>query len=320
MPTIETNEWIKDHAPDGDVISVMPTFKQRRGDKPISWIHPGMLRPGAVAMFVGHPGSGKSTFILKWLDAIANGKMFLGHQLTARPILYLDRDVNTEDDILERMEWLKLEDGGNFKYFGSNLPEVDVPMPGDPMIEKWVNKLVANGVDVRPIIVCDSFSLFLNGGDENSSKDVNALWTNIRKLKRYGVTFIFIHHLGKGKDVLDFFRGSTAIRAGVDFGFKVENTTPGLNNHDKDLTQMKLTRVKHRNSAKFGNQDSEMTIKISKSGDFQPVIEFAKPRTGPVGRPNLKDDQEEFNIPDPSDQAELSVGLAQAEEEYEESL
>ena len=231
---------------DGDCISILPTFKESVKASSVGWIHPGMLREGTVAMFVGHPGSGKSTFSLKLGDAIANGKEFLGYKHQSRPFAYLDRDVNSVEDIIERMEWLKIEDGGNFKYFGSNFPQVDVPMPGSKMVEKWVDKQ-----NIRPVILCDSFANFLEGGDENSAKDVGKLWENIRRLRRFGVSFIFLHHLGKGQEAADFIRGSTAIRAGVDFAFKVENTTPGSNNRDKDLSQMRITRVKHRNNSKI---------------------------------------------------------------------
>jgi RecA-family ATPase len=266
---------------DGDCISVLPTFRESLNGLPVSWIQPGMLREGTAAMFVGHPGSGKSTFCLKWGDAIANGKEFLGHKHEARPFAYLDRDVNSVDDLIERMKWLQIQDGGNFRYFGSNFPQVDVPMPGSKMVEKWVDKQ-----SVKPVILCDSFVNFLEGGDENSAKDVAKLWDNIRKLRRFGVSFIFLHHLGKGVNAADFIRGSTAIRAGLDFAFKVENTTPGANNRDKNLTQMRITRVKHRNNSKFGNQDSQMTIQIGESGLFQPQITFKKPlQIRHLGRP-----------------------------------
>lgn len=280
---------------DGDCISILPTFKESVNVAPVSWIQPGMLREGTVAMFVGHPGSGKSTFSLKWGDAIANGKEFLGHKHEARPFAYLDRDVNSVDDIIERMKWLGIEDGGNFRYFGSNFPQVDVPMPGSKMVEKWVNKQ-----SLRPVILCDSFVNFLEGGDENSAKDVAKLWDNIRKLRRFGVSYIFLHHLGKGANAADFIRGSTAIRAGVDFAFKVENTTPGANNRDKDLTQMRITRVKHRNNSKFGNQDSQMTIRVTDAGLFQAQITFKKPaQVGQVGRPNrvAEDDSADGLLP-----------------------
>lgn len=234
---------------------------------PVSWIQPGMLREGSVAMFAGHPGAGKTTFTLKLAGAIANGLEFLGHKHTPRPVLYLDRDDNAVGDVIERMEWLGIEDGGSLKYFGSNCPEKDVPMPGSRTVTNWVNSL-----PMRPVILCDSFTHFLNGGDENSSRDINALWADIRNLRRSGCSFIFLHHLGKGENVSDFFRGSTAIRAGIDFGFRVENTTPGPNNRDKDITQMRITRVKRRNHSAFGNKDSQMTIRISDRGVFQAEI------------------------------------------------
>ncbi len=205
------------------VIAGIRSVRDVLNDKPVDCIQPGLLCEGSVTMLVGDPGAGKTVFALKLVDAIANGRSFLGHQHIPRPVAYLDRDGNALVDVAKRMEWLQIEDGGYLKYFGSNVPEFDVPGAGSQPVVDWVNEL-----DIRPVILLDSYSHFLDGGDENSTKDVNKLWAEIRPLKRAGVSFIILHHLGKGEDARKFLRGSTAIQAGVDYAFRVSNKTPNV--------------------------------------------------------------------------------------------
>ena len=224
----------------------------------VDWIFPGMLREGTVAMLVGFAGCGKSTFALKLIDAIARGKLFLGHQCVKRPVLYLDRDGNSLGDVQDRLRWLQIKYGGRFKYWGANAPDVPVPLPDDNTIREWVNIL-----DQRPVIVCDSFGHFLEGGDENSAKDVNRLWKQISDLKQAGCAFIFLHHKNKNAETLDPFRGSTAIRAGIDYGFLVENRSPA-----QLLTNMQIKRIKSRSAAPFGDDEGVLNLRIGIDGSF----------------------------------------------------
>jgi hypothetical protein len=227
----------------------------------VDWIQPGMLREGTVSMLLGMPSAGKSVFALKLANAIANGLSFLGHQHSPRPVLYLDRDDNSSGDVIDRCLWLKIDDhdGGNLKYFGSNMYLYEVPSPGDPWIEEWVK-----AQSVAPVIVMDSFTHFMpDGGDENSAKDVNEVWKKIKSLRRRGVSFIVLHHAGKGTNATTY-RGSSAIRAGCDFMFSV--TDKSDRSKGDFLTKVLIKRFKTRNGQQFGNKKSEMTIDITVEG------------------------------------------------------
>jgi very-short-patch-repair endonuclease len=71
------------------------------------------------------------------------------------------------------------------------------------------------------LIVIDTLHRNFGAGDENSSKDFAQFLNNIdRQLKPCGATILVIHHSGHGDKERG--RGSSAIRAAMDFEYKVE--------------------------------------------------------------------------------------------------
>ena len=243
----------------------------------VDWIHPGVLREGTVTMFTGLPGSGKSTFSLKLGDAIANGRILLNSPHSPRNVLYLDRDGNAVGDVIDRMNWLRVTDGGNLKYIGSNV-EHDIPMPNAKVVIDWVETL-----STPPVFILDSFSKFLDGGDENSTTDVNKFWSKIDPLKRAGCSFILIHHAGKTTEHSRQYRGSTAIEAGCDYMFEFKDDTQSGNGDL--LATIRMNRFKARNKMPFGDKDSTMLIDID---PFTGVFEIGKEKPKSKAKPLVK--------------------------------
>lgn len=254
----------------GNVIAGIRGVRTYADDVPVSWIQPGMLREGTVCMLVGDPSAGKSSFAAAWLYQVAIGGTFFGHDHEPRPVLYLCKDSDSLGDVIARFDWLRIGDGGTFKFFGANLCEHDVPDPWDDEILGWLNR--DDMRSKRPIFVIDSFVHFLRENDDNSNKDINHFWKNIERLKKVGCSFVIIHHAGKAETAKKY-RGGSAIRAGCDYMFTMEG-------HDKNglLERIDMKRFKSRSGVPFGNKDSKLTVLVGDDGSFT-IGEVAKPKS-----------------------------------------
>ena len=59
----------------------------------VTYLVQDLLIEGAVTMWTGESGDGKSTLALALAAAVARGHPFLGRTATERPVLYLDREM-----------------------------------------------------------------------------------------------------------------------------------------------------------------------------------------------------------------------------------
>ncbi len=197
----------------------------------IEWAVPHLIAFGAITMISGDAGSGKSSFITAAADHIASGHMFLSRPAhSVVKCLYLDRE-NSLPVAQERFRRLKVNDGGNFKYYGSHL-NGEVPLPGDPAIVEWVK---SNG---KVVIFVDSLIAFFQGS-ENSSNDVRAFMQQLRDLANLGAAVVVLHHTGKGESTQEY-RGSSDFKAGIDVGYVLRNYGGAR------LTNLNLTTFKAR--------------------------------------------------------------------------
>jgi KaiC/GvpD/RAD55 family RecA-like ATPase len=174
------------------------------GKDAIEYLHYPELPRGAVVALTGDSGSGKSTLASAWAGEVAAGT----------PVLVLDRE-NPIMVVAERLERLRITDGGLLRFWGGWLPE-PAPQPNDPAVVEWVKTC-----DPRPLIVVDSMIAF-HGGDENDAAETRAFMQQSRTLADLGATVLVLHHDGKAETAKEY-RGSSDFKAAVDAAFHVSN-------------------------------------------------------------------------------------------------
>lgn len=138
---------------------------------------------------------------------------------------------------------------------------VKVKDPSNPVqkideLEDWIN------LQWRPpLIVIDSLVRFASG-NENETETWKQWWETIARYKAKGVSFLILHHSGKG-DTTREGRGSTDITAGSDFKFLFEKMKDGENEF-KSLRKMKMKMLRTR----YPDPDVliESTVHISPEG------------------------------------------------------
>lgn len=198
---------------------------------------------GGVILIVADAGVGKTWLCAQAALSVATGEPFLDHfkVLTPGKVLILDEE-NSRPLNKQRVQRL-------IKCHNGSIDITDLPIRYsmgtgiDLTDEKWVVGLEKILQEFEPdLVIMDSLVRF-HRGDENSSRDMAQLFSNIKQLVTgYGTTFLICHHKRKpgpiGNSGSTAFRGSTEIRAFMDAQFDISTT--------KVLGRLIVTNTKSR--------------------------------------------------------------------------
>jgi archaellum biogenesis ATPase FlaH len=238
LPDTEVPQWLRDSvaywieayrakqkAQAGSLFDFLENIKPLQDyDIPrITYLVNGMIPEASIIMLSGGPGSGKSTLAMKIAYLASKGLPIFGTAQIPRRVLYLDKD-NSPALVKDRMNRLRMVCDQRFKYWGGNLTnEVPKRIFADSELLRWLDR-----EPTKPIVVIDSQIAFQEG-KEGDSNDIRAFYSPLRDLTYRGVSIIVIHHTGKGESTKEF-RGSEDIRAAIDVGYVVNNSSKvGLN-------------------------------------------------------------------------------------------
>lgn len=165
----------------------------------IPWVVEGFAAVGAVTVFVGHPGAGKSYVALSMAANASCGVPVLGMNTQISEVAYLDGE-NGGPEMHRRIVSLGLR---------SNAKVAIAPGGFDLRKSLYQIEDAVSPATVR-LLVLDSFRSLMPNVDENDSQSVSEALVPIQHLAReYGVAVILLHHLSKAGSL----RGSTAFQS-----------------------------------------------------------------------------------------------------------
>ena len=195
------------------------------------WLAPYLIPKGKLISFFGPTKLGKSLLVLEAVAAIASGRDFLGQPTQRVKVLYLDFENHPGEDLKPRLEdmgyqWEELDDLFYLSYPG--LDFLDTPAGGQQLYDM----VKRHGIE---LVIVDTIARIVEG-KENS----NDTWNDLEKyterlLKRDGVTFLRIDHIGH--ESANRARGGSAKQGDVDISWQLEKT--------KD-NQLRLKSNNHR--------------------------------------------------------------------------
>lgn len=225
----------------------------------------GLLFAGTFGVFYGEPGSGKTFLATDLALSVAAGLEWNGKRVDIGGVIYCALEGIT--GFRNRVAAWKLEhdtlDGP--VHFASIQSSINMLAPGadvETLIGR-VKEAAANLCIPVKLVVIDTLSRSLQGGDENSSVDMGALIANVHHvIAETGAMVLMVHHSGKDaargargwsglKGAIDTEveitrsdegqRGAKVVKQkegedGADFPFSLDIVTLGQNRHGEDVT------------------------------------------------------------------------------------
>lgn len=190
--------------------------------RPEYLIH-GYIETPATGMAFGPTGGGKSFVALDWGLCVATGTPWEGNQVQQGPVIYICGEGR--NGIPRRVAAWKKHRGVDVprnSFFLTN-SRLEISKEGYHDLKSQLD-LIATAAGNPALIIIDTLARSLPAdADENSAKDIQA-WINcIDDLRdSYQCVILIVHHTGHGDSQDSRARGSSALKAAMDFEVRVD--------------------------------------------------------------------------------------------------
>jgi KaiC/GvpD/RAD55 family RecA-like ATPase len=186
------------------------------------WLVHGLIQPEQITVAFGPPGCGKTFFCLDIGLHIAAGVEWGGRRTGSGWVIYLAAEAGRS--IKNRIAAWKLSRGYDKSRkvrFAAVTSPVDLCHTKAGDLKRLIAKIqAAVGNDPVALIIIDTVSRVLGGGDENSSEDMGALFGALDQLRdKLHCHVLAIHHCGK--DAARGSRGHSLLKGNVDTEIEV---------------------------------------------------------------------------------------------------
>ena len=181
----------------------------------------GLLIATGMSVVFGEPNSGKTFMVLDLAFHVARGATWFGREVDAGGVLYvaLEGGIGIRNRIAAYRQANGLED--------TEIQFALVTQPVSLLEREGVASLISTIEEIGrqfeaplKLVIIDTASRALAGGDENSSVDMGCLIANADTIRaRTGVHINFIHH--SGKDAGRGARGWSGLRGAIDTEIEV---------------------------------------------------------------------------------------------------
>jgi hypothetical protein len=246
-----------------------------------SWLVGNMLGCGEMSAFYGAPGCGKGVIVEDMGLHIAGGMEWHGRPVTRGAVLYVALE---RKKLVERraIAFRKRHDLPDLPFaIAGGVYDFRTPATAHQVAEICGQVQAATGESVVLIIV-DTLSRALSGGDENSPKDMGAVVAATGFLQeKTGAHVLWVHHIPHDGDRL---RGHGALLGAVDTTVSVSR-----NGNVRTAAVVKANDSEEGESVSFTIEG----VDISNDGTTAPVAVPVLAAAAPTGRkPTLTKNQQ----------------------------
>lgn len=180
-----------------------------------------VLSVGALSVVYGPSNTGKTFFVLDLVYHIAAGLPWRGRRVIQAGVLYLAAEGGR--GILNRISAIKKNTETKNVPFALRRAGMDL-LHAEADLQAVVNyaeEVKSAKPELPLVIVVDTLSRVMAGGDENAAQDMTALIKNIDAIREItGAHVLLVHHTGK--DVARGARGHSSLKAATDTEIELE--------------------------------------------------------------------------------------------------
>ena len=185
-----------------------------------SYLVKGWLGAGQMSVVYGPSNVGKSFIVLDLAYHVAAGMEWQGSKINGGPVLYLATEGGHA--FKNRVFALTQKHGSTNVPLAVRASPVDLLHPEADMPELGaLCQQIENQHGKLAMIVVDTLSRAMSGGDENGPSDMTAFINNLDALRDFtGAHVLIVHHTGK--DAAQGARGHSSLRAATDTEIELE--------------------------------------------------------------------------------------------------
>jgi len=199
------------------------TFADDEADKAISDMNAplikGLIDQKAMTILYGESNSGKTFVALDIAYHIATGKDWGGMKTNQGAVIYIAAEGGS--GVRQRLAAMKEKYGRAGANFRTLLTTVDL-LHKDADLKPLIDAITESGIHPS-LIVVDTLSRAMAGGDENSSTDMGQMVTHLDILRIATQSHVLVvHH--SGKDRAKGARGHSLLRAATDTEIEVADS------------------------------------------------------------------------------------------------
>ena len=205
------------HKKKRELLTVSTVLNMPESEKP-QFLVSGLVPEKGITALSGHPGCGKSWFMLCMAKSIASGEPFLNLFNTKQVnVLVIDEESGIWE-MRRRMKLLSYPEDLPVYFYSQNGFKVD----DDDDIELLTKTIKDESIG---LVVIDPF-VAVHSGVENSAEEAQAVMEQLQVLNEAGAAVLFIHHHRKGGNGNSghSLRGSSAFSGRLDSHVTVDNT------------------------------------------------------------------------------------------------
>jgi len=187
-----------------------------------SYMVKGVLANGAMSVVYGPSNSGKTFFALDLAFHVAAGVEWRGLRVKQSSVLYLAAEGGS--GVANRVAALRKVSGATGLPFALRRAGLDLLHDQADLqaVFNLAKEVISKSGGLPLLIVIDTLSRVMAGGDENSPADMTALIRNIDAVREATKAHIMVvHH--SGKDVAKGARGHSSLRAATDTEIEVQS-------------------------------------------------------------------------------------------------
>lgn len=209
-------------APDAEQPSKLEWFDDIAPVLSDGYIIKGVLAAGAMSVVYGPSNSGKTFLALDMAFHVATATPWQGRRVQGAAVLYLAAEGGR--GVANRIAALRQETGVCDIPFALRRAGLDLLKSTADLqhIADLVAEVQRRWPALPVLIVIDTLSRVMAGGDENSAADMTALIRNVDAIRAHTAAHVMIvHHTGK--DTARGARGHSSLRAATDTEIEVQN-------------------------------------------------------------------------------------------------